>query len=363
MTITEEVYNSINLKMGSLKIAEESHELAKLTANFMILRAKHLNELPVIYAFANFCYKDSSEGAVLRCSRFNCEEFIHEAIEMHVHILCERRDCEAVAITFFGVTVPTSVEEDSSQILITFVLTGDKHCVTAITQCPLLEEFPFNPDSITNEQIPDNAGFGMINACLKSNKKHNSTRVDKSTAKTSTTQKEYVVQPKKKQNNNIFKIEYVAKLKGYRIIEYNGGEKEQLVIPEKFDDGIHGLLNIKSIGECSFGDAKIKFVVIPKGVIEICDFAFGGSSLTTVHIPNSVKRIGIEAFADCLSLRKVTIGKGLKQIENAFDWCDKLKNIYFAGTTEEWDDLYFSMETECGCTIHCSDGNIRIDSQ
>ena len=54
----------------------------------------------------------------------------------------------------------------------------------------------------------------------------------------------------------------------------------------------------------------------------------GCSSLTSVTIPNSVTRIGSEAFSDCTNLQKVNIGNSVKNIGNfAFADCTSITQI------------------------------------
>ncbi len=52
-------------------------------------------------------------------------------------------------------------------------------------------------------------------------------------------------------------------------------------------------------------------IQIPEGTTMIGDFAFGALPLTSVTIPNSVQRIGLEAFSSCESLLSVTLPKRL----------------------------------------------------
>ena len=54
----------------------------------------------------------------------------------------------------------------------------------------------------------------------------------------------------------------------------------------------------------------------------------GCSSLTSVTIPNSVTRIGSEAFSDCTNLQKVNIGNSVKTIGiSAFKNCTRITQI------------------------------------
>ena len=47
--------------------------------------------------------------------------------------------------------------------------------------------------------------------------------------------------------------------------------------------------------------------VIREGTKVICDKAFEGSNLTSINIPESVTRIGIEAFRECWCLASISV--------------------------------------------------------
>ena len=70
-------------------------------------------------------------------------------------------------------------------------------------------------------------------------------------------------------------------------------------------------------------------IIIPNSVKKIGNNAFESChSLLSVTIPSSVKRIGENAFANCNSLQSVTISNGVEEIEyGAFDYCNSLRLI------------------------------------
>ena len=80
---------------------------------------------------------------------------------------------------------------------------------------------------------------------------------------------------------------------------------------------------------------------IPSGVTSIGDSAFAGcDGLTDVTIPGSVTSIGDSAFADCSSLTSVTIPSSVTSIDDgAFYICYSLKDIYYAGSEEQWQNI------------------------
>ena len=69
-------------------------------------------------------------------------------------------------------------------------------------------------------------------------------------------------------------------------------------------------------------------LVIPEGITEIGFRAFYGSSIKSVTIPDSVRKIGKEAFYWCKSLVSITIPGSVKEIDKgAFSWCESLVNV------------------------------------
>ncbi len=96
--------------------------------------------------------------------------------------------------------------------------------------------------------------------------------------------------------------------------------------------------------------------VIPDSVTSLSTPAFGGcKNLTEIVISDSVTSIGEYAFAECALLESVTIGSGLTNVgECIFEGCKNLKDIYFNGTEDEWNnfaaDILDGLED---VNIHC----------
>ncbi len=88
---------------------------------------------------------------------------------------------------------------------------------------------------------------------------------------------------------------------------------------------------------------KIKSVVIENGVTEIWNFAFSRSSVSEVSIPDSVKRIGSNAFYGCESLTSIKLPKGLKTIDSAaFSRCRRLTSIAIPDSVKKIGDSSFN---------------------
>ena len=121
--------------------------------------------------------------------------------------------------------------------------------------------------------------------------------------------------------------------------------------------------SVKTIGAGAFFCSDISEIVIPDSVTDIGDWAFSGcyylakvtlgssvktigayafysSGISEIVIPDSVTDIGNRAFYGCDNLAKVTLGSSVKTIgEDAFDYCDDLKSVYYGGTPSEWKSL------------------------
>ena len=128
---------------------------------------------------------------------------------------------------------------------------------------------------------------------------------------------------------------------------YDSRNNCNAIIESKTNKLITGAVNtcipdtINVIGSCAFSGFEIDKVTIPDSVLRIEDLAFSScNKLGSIKIPEHVTYIGIQAFWDCKALQVVEIPISVKEIEDyAFESCDSLKNIYYAGTKEQWDKL------------------------
>ena len=123
--------------------------------------------------------------------------------------------------------------------------------------------------------------------------------------------------------------------------------------------------SVTSIGAYAFISCyNLTNVTLGNSVTEIGERAFGYcTSLTSVIIPYSVTTVGIGVFEECTSLESVLIPDTITTIssgmfyhcqsltsisipdsittiaEYAFYRCYNLKDVYYAGTEEEWNDI------------------------
>lgn len=100
------------------------------------------------------------------------------------------------------------------------------------------------------------------------------------------------------------------------------------------------------LGSNSFsGCNSLHSLVLPKNLKKIGAYAFYGSGLKSIILPDSVESIGRLAFSSCNSLGSVQFPPSLKRISNsAFSGCSQLENISLPGLT------YIDEETFSGCS-------------
>lgn len=82
---------------------------------------------------------------------------------------------------------------------------------------------------------------------------------------------------------------------------------------------------------------------IEDSTVYICANAFDNCNMSNIYIPNSVERIGNEAFYNCRKLQSIHIGSGLKQIGfRAFGYCP-IQHLYIQDIAK-WCDVQFSQD-------------------
>ncbi len=105
-------------------------------------------------------------------------------------------------------------------------------------------------------------------------------------------------------------------------------------------------LTLTGEGEISyyaFSNAWLGDVVISEGITQIGERAFSGSTLTSVKLPQSLKRIGAGAFINAVNLETIKLNFGLERIDSyAFAYCTKLENIIIPATVKTIGEEIFN---------------------
>ncbi|MBR7033968.1 MAG: leucine-rich repeat protein [Clostridia bacterium] len=139
---------------------------------------------------------------------------------------------------------------------------------------------------------------------------------------------------------------------GLKSIKLPGGLKEigadtfggctgitHLIIPDSLN-----YLDWLAFNSCS----GIKSVTIPSGVNSTGVESFSGcTGLESVIIREGVTEIGNGCFENCYSLETVAIPASVTRIEDfAFYDCLALSDVYYGGTSEQWDEIYIGSDNE-----------------
>lgn len=178
------------------------------------------------------------------------------------------------------------------------------------------------------------------------------------------------------------------------ITGYDGELAGDVTIPNKIGD-----CTVTAIGNNAFdGNEKITSVTIPGTVKEIRQYAFRScKNLKKITLQEGVESIGYYAFAGCTNLTEVNLPTTLNYIENlafrscvnleqivipenskgqetkiqhcAFEFCSKLKKVYFPKTLKTLYDpftgdtsvdyIYYGGTKEDWAKIHITDGSIN----
>jgi len=134
-------------------------------------------------------------------------------------------------------------------------------------------------------------------------------------------------------------FEYSVNSDGTVKIKSYNGSGGAVKIPQKIDGKTVTVIGDEAFWWCS----NVTSVKIPNGVKKIGADTFSGcSGLKSVNIPDSVTTIGYQAFQYCDGLNKANIGNGVKSIAaRAFINCPGLVRVVFGSSVSSIGDAAF----------------------
>lgn len=101
--------------------------------------------------------------------------------------------------------------------------------------------------------------------------------------------------------------------------------------------------SVTSIGDEVFVNCySLRNITLPAGLKKI-DSSFSNSSLQSIALPEGFTTLDSNAFSGCEKLELVVLPKSLIEIEAAsFRNCDNLSAILYAGSEDEWNEIFIS---------------------
>jgi len=118
-----------------------------------------------------------------------------------------------------------------------------------------------------------------------------------------------------------------------------------VTIPETFDDGVHGVLNVTTMSSAFYECTSLTSVTIPDTITSIGNLGFYNcTSLTSITIPDAVTSIGDWAFCNCTSLATISISTS-SLLTSFGDLCftdTPCSTIYFPDNLSSIGDSCFS---------------------
>ena len=141
-----------------------------------------------------------------------------------------------------------------------------------------------------------------------------------------------------------------------KMAAYNWVERSPFIGSEYIVDVVieEGVTNLSS---CAFANCKnLATVALPKSLTSIGNCTFMGcSDIKDIKITANVATIGEGVFDGCEKLESITIPASLTLFgEYAFDGCYGLKDVYYEGEQEQWNNISGKgyLEELTGAVIH-----------
>lgn len=109
---------------------------------------------------------------------------------------------------------------------------------------------------------------------------------------------------------------------------------------------IHFSNNLKTIGAYVFygtGQNAFTQITIPDSVTSMGMYAFSATRIQTFVIPLGVTVLESSLFSSCSKLESVVISDRVTEIKSyAFHRCSTLKDVYYCGSSEDWEAIKIS---------------------
>ena len=98
--------------------------------------------------------------------------------------------------------------------------------------------------------------------------------------------------------------------------------------------------SVVQINDYAFYDSGLTSVELPETILQIAPAVFSYTDLRSIRIPSNVQTLYDCVFLCCTKLESVYLPAALSLIQHdAFSECDALKTVYYAGSREGWEKI------------------------
>lgn len=97
-----------------------------------------------------------------------------------------------------------------------------------------------------------------------------------------------------------------------------------------------------ALGIEAFYNSGLNNITIESGVTKISDTCFAGTNVKELILPQTIEKIGWQAFADCKNLKTVTLNEGLKCVGDLAFYSTNISEIIIPSTVTEIKESTFS---------------------
>ena len=137
--------------------------------------------------------------------------------------------------------------------------------------------------------------------------------------------------------------------------------------PAKPDMAFQIPYSVDAVGNFAFYDCdNLNYIYLHNTIDSVGIRAFFDcSSVVNIDIPYGVKEFGDGALGSCDAMVSITIPNSIEKLgSDVFMWNVSLRDIYFDGSLEEWDQIEKGEEWVDGTrvlySVHCNDGDVFI---
>ena len=93
--------------------------------------------------------------------------------------------------------------------------------------------------------------------------------------------------------------------------------------------------------EAFYGCNSLERITLSRNLGTIEYYCFARSIVSELIIPEGIETLETGSFSDCARLETVYIPKSIRIIRSgAFERCNSIKDVYYAGTEDEWNSIY-----------------------